>query len=196
MAGKMIAAAPAIQLSKLYAGAMYKVMTRELDWDSMYPSSAALQTDMDCFRDTVAVSAGGNCWKRDQMILVAGDASEYAFAAYTPAGELKGNPIVVTFTDHELELQKQNQYSSTLREIVCILKTVKVLLEHAPELVQHRRLCYETDSQTGFHSVMRMKGNASTFPVVKELRLLCAAEDVEIDVVWKSRKHANQQVSV
>ena len=31
MAGKMIAAAPAIQLSKLYAGAMYKVMTRELD---------------------------------------------------------------------------------------------------------------------------------------------------------------------
>ncbi len=162
----------------------------------MYPSSAALQTGMDCFRDTVAVSAGGNWWKRDQMILVAGDASEYAFAAYTPAGELKGNPIVVTFTDHELELQKQNQYSSTLREIVCILKTVKVLLEHAPELVQHRRLCYETDSQTGFHSVMRMKGNASTFPVVKELRLLCAAEDVEIDVVWKSREHANQQVSV
>jgi len=38
MAGKMIAAAPAIQLSKLYAGAMYKVMTRELEWDTMYPS--------------------------------------------------------------------------------------------------------------------------------------------------------------
>ena len=70
------------------------------------------------------------------------------------------------------------------------------MLEHAPELVQHRRLLYETDSQTGFHSVMRMKGNASTFPVVKELRLLCAAEDVEIDVVWKPREHANQQVGV
>ncbi len=60
MAGKMIAAAPAVQLSKLYAGAMYKVMTRELDWDSMYPSSAALQADMECFRDTVAASTGGS----------------------------------------------------------------------------------------------------------------------------------------
>ena len=101
---------------------------------------------------------------------------------------------MATFTDHELELQRQNQYSSTLREIVCILKTVKVLLEHAPELVQHRRLCYETDSQTGFHSVMRMKSNASTFPVVKELRLLCAAEGVDFDVVWKPREHANRSV--
>ena len=100
-------------------------------------------------------------------MLVAGDASEYAFAAFTPAGELKGNLTLVTFTDHELQLQKQNQYSRTLSEIVRIFKTVKVLLEHAPELVQHRRLCYETDSQTGFHSVIHMRGNASTFPVVK-----------------------------
>ena len=40
---------------------------------------------------------------------------------------------------------------------------------------------------------MHMKGHASPSPVVKELRLLCAAEDVEIDVVWKL---SNQQVSV
>ena len=40
---------------------------------------------------------------------------------------------------------------------------------------------------------MHMKGHASPSPVVKELRLLCPAEDVEIDVVWKL---SNQQVSV
>ena len=40
---------------------------------------------------------------------------------------------------------------------------------------------------------MHMKGHAFPSPVVKELRLLCAAEDVEIDVVWKL---SNQQVSV
>lgn len=36
-----------------------------------------------------------------------------------------------------------------------------------------------------------MKGNASTFPVVKELRLLAAAQDV----VWKLRGDPNQQVA-
>ncbi len=64
-----------------------------------------------------------------------------------------------------------------------------------PFVYETDRLCYETDSQTSFHSVMGMKGNASTFPVVKELRLVRAAEDMEIHVVWKPRAHANQQVS-
>ncbi len=51
----------------------------------------------------------------------------------------------------------------------------------------NKRLLYETDSQTGFYSVMGMKGNASTFPVVKEFRLLCASRDVELEVVWRPR---------
>ena len=64
-----------------------------------------------------------------------------------------------------------------------------------PFVYETDRLCYETDSQTSFHSVMGMKGNASTFPGVKELRLVRAAEDMEIHVVWNPRAHADQQVS-
>lgn len=60
----------------------------------------------------------------------------------------------------------------------------QVLMEQALEQVQHKRLRYQTDSETGFHSVMGLKGNMSTFPLVKELRLLCAREDIELEVVW------------
>ena len=42
---------------------------------------------------------------------------------------------------------------------------------------------------------MGMKGNASTFPVGKELRLLCALHDVELDVVWRPRSDPHQQVA-
>ncbi len=42
MAGKMIAAAPAIQLSRLFAGSLYKAMTMEIGWDTIYPSSEAM----------------------------------------------------------------------------------------------------------------------------------------------------------
>jgi len=42
MAGKMIAAAPAIQLSRLFVGSLYKAMTMEIGWDTIYPSSEAM----------------------------------------------------------------------------------------------------------------------------------------------------------
>ena len=42
---------------------------------------------------------------------------------------------------------------------------------------------------------MVMKGNASTSPVVKELRLLCACKDVELDVVWRPRENEPQRIA-
>ena len=42
---------------------------------------------------------------------------------------------------------------------------------------------------------MIMKGNASTFPVVKELRLLCACKGVELDVVWRPRENEPQRIA-
>lgn len=87
------------------------------------------------------------------MLLVAGDASEYAFAAYTPDGEFQ-HPMVITFTLQELQLMTTNQYSSTLREILCISHLVEILLELDLACIQHKRLRYETDSQAGCYSVM------------------------------------------
>ena len=78
---------------------------------------------------------------------------------------------------------------------ICIRNTTYVLIQQVPEPVQNRRLRYETDSQTGYYSVMGMKGNEATFPVVKEVRLMCAREDIELDVVWMPREDSNQQVA-
>ena len=102
---------------------------------------------------------------------------------------------MVSFTAEELQLMASNCLSSTLREIVCMQKTTEVLLQHHPNLVQHKRLLYETDSQTGWYSVMGMKGNATTFPVVRQLRLLCAENDIELDVVWRPREEEHQRVA-
>ena len=125
LAGKMIAAAPAFQLSKLFAASLYKAMVRETSWDTVYPSSEAMKADLECFSKSILASDGGNFWKRSNVLLVAGDASEYAFATFTPRGEFS-HPMVVTFSEQEQLLMAQNEYSSTLREIICILKTVKV----------------------------------------------------------------------
>ena len=48
---------------------------------------------------------------------------------------------------------------------------------------------------TARQASMGIKDNTCTFPVVKELRLLCATPDVEPDVVWKPGSDTHQQVA-
>ena len=194
MAGKMIAASHAVPLAPLFARSVYKAMMGQQGWDEVYPNQEALRADLQCFKDALVESAEGNWWKREAMLLVAGDASEFAYAAYTPEGEL-GAPIVVSFSAEELQLMEDNEFSSTLREILCMLKTTQVILQQDASLIEHKRLLYETDSQTGFYSVMGMKGNPSTFPVVKEFRLLCASRDVELEVVWRPTENERQRIA-
>lgn len=52
--------------------------------------------------------------------MVAGGASEIAFAAYTPNGEYS-HPIVVSFTAEQLQLMATKRFSSTFREVMCML---------------------------------------------------------------------------
>ena len=58
---------------------------------------------------------------------------------HTPQGGEFAYPMVVSFTEEELALMASNQFSSTLREILCI----KVLLEVGPASNQYKRLRYE-----------------------------------------------------
>ena len=194
VAGKLIAAAPAVRLAPLFARAVYHSMTGKRDWDELYPSMEALKADLQCCAETLEASNEACWWKREATFVVAGDASEFAFGGYAPGGEYP-HPIVVSFNSEQLQLMETNQFSSTLREIMCMLVITKVLLQEAPHLIQHKRFVYETDSQTGFFSVMGMKGNAATFPVVREFRLLCAEFDIEIEVVWRPREDEHQQLA-
>lgn len=68
--------------------------------------------------------------------------------------------------------------------------------------IQYKRFVYETDSQTGFYSMMGMKGNVTTSPPVKELRVLWAVlrvlfieQNIEVKVVWRPREDEHQQLA-
>ena len=132
LAGKMV---------PLWAGAIYKAMVGEAGWDKSYPSLSALKADIQRYKDILAASQGGSWWKRQHALLVAGDPSEYACAAYTPGGEF-AYPMVVSYTEEELALMSSNQFSSTLREILCIHHLVQILLEVDSASIQHQRLRY------------------------------------------------------
>ena len=61
-------------------------MQSQASWDDLYSSKEAMVADMQCFQDCSAAATGGSWWKRGDHLLIAGNASESAFAASTPGG--------------------------------------------------------------------------------------------------------------
>ena len=196
VARKIVSVAPAVPIPPLFARAVYKSMMGYGDglWDTLYPSREAMVAHMETFQLSLQGRQQGTWWKRQQALLIAGDASESAFGAYTPNEELQ-DAMHIPLSADQLRIMAENNFSSSEREILCVHNTVQVLIQHAPHLVEHRRLHHETDIQTGYYSVMGMKGNATIFPWVKSLRLMCAIHDIEIDVVGRPREDEHQQIA-
>ena len=77
------------------------------------------------------------------MLLVAGDASKFAYAAYTPEGELR-TPIYYTNIQCSSvilgrraaaqRLTEDSEFSSTLRDNLSMLKTTQVILQQDASL--------------------------------------------------------------
>jgi hypothetical protein len=92
-------------------------------------------------------SWNGCAWFADRpALVVAGDwSSVYGFGIFTPNGELK-EPIVVTHTKEEQLDVLLGRMSSVEGELKAVLLALQTLLQVMPELVQGRRLHYQSDA--------------------------------------------------
>ena len=189
LAGTVMALSPALELAPLLARGMMKAMQGQQRWDELYPTPAAFVADMTLLVDTAKAKAGeGRRWSlRQNTIQVVGDASETALAAFFPNGELPD--IVIPFTKEEREAVASHTYSSTARELSVVGKVMITMEEQQPGILRDVRLQYATDSQPTMEDLMRMKGNANTFPIVREVRLLAARLGSDLEVIWRPREH-------
>ena len=111
VAGKMVSVAPAVPIAPLFARAVYKSMMGYRDgvWDTLYPSKDAMTADMETFQLSLHRQQQGTWWKRDQALLIAGDASESAFGAYTPNGELQ-HAMHIPFSAEQRKIMAENNF--------------------------------------------------------------------------------------
>ena len=59
VAGKMIAATPAVPLGPLFARAVYKAMIGKAAWDTVYPAEQAAIADIQSFQQSMLAAVGG-----------------------------------------------------------------------------------------------------------------------------------------
>ena len=131
------------------------------------------------------------------VLRVAGDASERAYAALLPDQELgpgKNSQMVVYFTP-ELARMQRGDMSSTEQELRTVALAVEWLQEKGPHLLAGRMLQYQTDSQAATFCVLGMKGKGMCLQRVDELYQLCAAADLEVQLVWYPRTEQLKQLA-
>jgi hypothetical protein len=182
LAGKMMAMSLAVTLAPLFSRAVHKAWEGRLAWDQVLPTPHAMSAALQLFVEQLRRANGKRWHRRTRRLLVVGDASDSQAAAFTPGGEVAA-PIIRAFSLAE------QAASSTTRELLACLAALQLLLQRYPHLLVGGTFVYQTDSRNTLTNVMGMRGGASTFALVREIRLLAAAHDVELDLEWQPRTH-------
>lgn len=192
LAGKLMALDLALHLAPLLSRGVHKLRHRQFVWDDRFPTTPEWQGELLLIQEFLVETKGKNWFSRRTSLVLVGDASESSLAAYTPNGELHA-PIIHPFTPHQCQQLKEGMWSSTARELEALKMTLQVCKEQCPRVFHGHKVLYNTDSQAGTHAVMNMRAGDTLFPLVKEILLFCAREDVQLEVVWRPRDHPEQQ---
>lgn len=120
-------------------------------------------------------------------------------AGFTPNGELArlglGNKFVATWPQEQLCLLRQAEFSSTVREVLAPRLLLQGLVQHAPQLVQGRRVQYQGDSQPATAVINGQSGNPLVWQEVRQLIELCKQHDIELEAVWFPRTAVLQRLA-
>ncbi|GLC46806.1 hypothetical protein PLESTM_001928300 [Pleodorina starrii] len=195
LVGKMVAMSPAVGPAPLHSRLIARALKGHGGWDEALPDTSQALQEARRFLEVLERCNGRARWHKGPAVLiqVVGDASESAYAAFLPNGELGGQVMRIPFSPEERARMLGNRFSSTEREIRTVSHTVGWLQQLALALVQHRRLQYFTDSQASGFCILGMKGANECLLAVADVYRRCAESDTEIEVVWRPRTDVQQR---
>ena len=124
-------------------------------------------------------------------------APPFAAAAFSPNGELQhaglGESFMATWQLWQLPLVQQQEFSSTVREVLEPRLLLEALAQAAPQLLTSQSVQYRSDSQTAVSIINGQSGNEWAHPEVRRLWELCKHLDLELQAVWFPRTQLEQQ---
>ncbi|KXZ45875.1 hypothetical protein GPECTOR_49g459 [Gonium pectorale] len=200
LAGKIMSMSLAVQLAPLHGRLVAQALASKVSWDEAMGDGREVVRQAQLFLELLRTS-NGKCWWRKGpalQLVLAGDASARAYGAFLPDRELgqgEASEMRVPFTEEETALMAAGQFSSTGRELRGLLHALQWLQAQAPQLVAHRRLQYQTDSQPADRCVLGMKGTAACLRVVADIYRASAVTDTEVITVWAPRTEPNQRAA-
>ncbi|KXZ40999.1 hypothetical protein GPECTOR_1018g286 [Gonium pectorale] len=200
VAGRIMAMSPAVATAPLHARVVGRALAGSASWDAAVGDAESFLARAQLFVELLRTKNGKTWWRRATAVVlrVAGDASDRAYAAFLPERELgpgSASEMRVPFTPEEAGRMDRGELSSTERELRTVTLAVQWIAEQASWRLQGGWLQYQTDSQAAECCVLGMKGKGPCLLRVDELYRLCAAYDLEVQLVWFPSTAPLQQVA-
>eukprot|EP00873_Tetraselmis_striata_P024069 jgi/Tetstr1/444333/TSEL_032224.t1 len=213
VAGKLYSMEKAVPLLPLLCRDLWEETAGTKAWDMPSPLQPRLSAYLRFLADHCAKHNGKRIWQRQQGLIVCGDASAIGFGArvVNPYGNFEGDPDTWAVPSHE-QLQRwgtpvfqtaftealrkaaeDQSYSSTERELDCLLAFLRIALIWMPQLLRHSAMLYLTDSQNTETDIRRMRGGPRVFHTVCEIWQVCLLHDIDLQIKWLPREHALMQ---
>ena len=209
VAGKIISIRRAVHLAPLICRELWSALVGVASWDEVFQSPAGCLTTFQYLEEHLEEMNGHRIWARQRGIIVAGDASAVGFGAYPvavdavipadpdqlqlPSSDEMENwglhPFRTSFSAQEAEEAESQRYSSSSRELDCLLAWLRTVAERKPGALDHSAMLYLTDSQVAASNINRMAGGPTTLPTVRSIWHLCTKLDMELEAKWLPREH-------
>ena len=187
-AGMLVSFKPAMPFAMMASRAYYEAISG-CAWDSKdVRLTPAVREEMQWWLQRLTACNGSTLWSRAEQGIIASDASEFRYAAYTVSGQPAGFRWQLDFTPAELSLTQSHELGSTVRELTAIHRCIQTLLDSFPHHVQHAHLQWLSDSQSGVGDLTRMRaGTPELLYLVRRICKQAVEHDISFDWQWRPR---------
>ena len=190
VAGVLLSVKDAMHFAPLYTRLLFQAVAVETtvprSWDNQIPefNRAFAIEDLEFWVAHIDHMHGKFWVRRAKVYHVDGDVSETAYAGLC---DLLRMPISQPFSAHESQLMRDGRFSSTLRETINARVCIETVLHFSGEDLRGSLLLYSGDNQGAIHCLRGMKGSGRILEEVKQVYILAAACDCQLDFHWLPR---------
>jgi hypothetical protein len=193
LAGMVISVGPALSLGPPLARALFDIMKGNAEWDDLFDNGEHFREVVGLILLSLARWNGTRYLSYRKGCRIGGDASDIGIGGglHDP---VTGEPsrlmkVTYTFTPEEVREIKLSKVSSLLREVVACYVVLKTAIRQVPHQVLHREVTYVTDNQGSKDDIHKGRSPTCTITTrwIRELRILCMENDIQLVVEWNSR---------
>jgi hypothetical protein len=183
MAGRIIAASPAVLPAALYSRALFEAMQGQVSWDEIFPSPESVRETANFWLNNINRFNGRRWWPRATSVSVRVDASEVGYGGWIEVAGKESIPFSRIFTE------RQAEFSSTEREVIGYVAGLAVATQQFPAELTDKSVLVLVDNQGGISAINRMRSSVPMIcSALKKALELCAALNFDITARWIPRE--------
>jgi hypothetical protein len=182
MAGRIIAASPAVLPAALFSRALFGAIQGKETWDTVFPNPESVKETARFWLENLDRYNGRRWWPRQTTAVLTVDASGVGYGGQVELNETEPVQFTGTFT------REQAQASSTEREIIGYGAGLATVAQIFPEELAGSSVLLLGDNQGGISAINKMRSSVLViWSALKDVLELCSAFQFDLTARWIPR---------